>query len=1031
VRINSVELENIKSYQHTRIDLGPGTTAIRGSNGAGKSTLVEAIGFALFDALPYKQAQFVREGERTGVVTVTFTSSLDDREYHAVRRCGSSSDWFIYDPDLHDRVVEQKADVIAFLRQHLRIESDLDLNTLFNDAVGVPQGTFTADFLQTPAARKKKFDALLQVEDYRTASEKLLDARHYLEEQQHQQERRIDALERETAQLDDWRARLEQGRARERELTSTLADLQRETDTLEAQRKALEERQQQVTQLKSAADVSLEKHHAAESRRLQAERQLVEAAEATRICAESRPDHEAFLATEKQLAQARVREQQRSQLREQRAEAALAQEGARKELAHSKEQLTTAEQAARDLAKVEPKAEQQRTLEDERTATRQRVVRREEIAATRRRIESERQAVQQACAQDEQQLAQLEKLRLDADALNERRSQLEAAQVAQATWQTNSARLQAVRAELHEKQEQRDEEAQAEAKAATNLRKILAQQAVVDGFPALEAEQKALDDKIRQVQTRIEQHHLSRQQSGMGNCPFLREPCLNIQKRGENSLISYFDHQIATAEQELMPLREQADELAAQIEHGRKVLAYWDRRSIYEDQQHQAAKKRQRLESESKRLAAEQEQLQSGLGNDGHDARALERLRAAYARSQDAALQCARLPDIHMHLRESSDRRDTLAAEMQRLSRELAGLESAAADLQRIEAQLTDLGDPRGQAASLRPIAADISARAERVKRAQADLRHRDAQLAECDRQLAPFAALDDQLAQLEARRMSTSEGHTRYLRYEQLAARQGERKKAHATAEQEARAAVTSHTKAMREYEQAAAKFDSGKLAAVIARGDEVRREHGQHTEALRNTQEEGARLAREIARVEALLTDLSAAREERQTLDDLDRMLKQFRDIIKEAGPNILRAQLHAISREANRIFGEILGDRSAELAWESDYEIVLRRDGRERTFAQLSGGEQMSAALAVRLALLRRLSRLDIAFFDEPTQNMDGERRGNLAEQIRRVRGFDQLLVISHDDTFEQGLDGVIHLEKRNGQTVIAEHETLIPA
>ena len=158
---------------------------------------------------------------------------------------------------------------------------------------------------------------------------------------------------------------------------------------------------------------------------------------------------------------------------------------------------------------------------------------------------------------------------------------------------------------------------------------------------------------------------------------------------------------------------------------------------------------------------------------------------------------------------------------------------------------------------------------------------------------------------------------------------------------------------------------------------------------------------------------------------------MLKQFRDIIKEAGPNILRAQLHAISREANRIFGEILGDRSAELSWEADYEIVLRRDGRERTFAQLSGGEQMSAALAVRLALLRRLSRLDIAFFDEPTQNMDGERRGNLAEQIRRVHGFDQLLVISHDDTFEQGLDGVIHLEKRNGQTVIAENETLIPA
>ncbi len=1032
MRINSVELENIKSYQRLHVDLGPGTTAIRGSNGAGKSTLVEAIGFALFDALPYKQAQFVREGERVGVVTITFTSALDDREYQAVRRCGSSSDWFIYDPDLDERVVEQKADVIAFLRQHLHIESDLNLETLFNDAVGVPQGTFTADFLQTPSVRKKKFDVLLQVEDYRTAAEKLMAAKNYLTEQQHQQERHIDALERETAQLDNWRAQFEQGRARERTLTETLARLLRETETLEAERKTLEERKQQVTALQNAVDIAVAEHRAAESQRMEAERQLAEAAEATRICAESRPDHDAFLATEKQLAAARGREQQRSHLRDERSNAALAQEGARKELAHSQEQLTAAEQAARDLAKIEPKAERQRTLEDERTAARQRVARRDEIATARRRIEGEWQAAQQACAQDDQQLAQLEQMRPEADAVGERRGQLEAAQTAQATWQTNTDRVQAVRQQLPEKQAQREKKAQLEQKAAANLRKIVAQQTVVESFPALEAEEKALDGKIRQVQARIEQHRLSRQQSGMGNCPFLREPCLNIKQRGENNLISYFDRMIADAERELAPLEEQSHELAARIDHARTVLSYWDRRGEFEEKQREAAEDRERLDIEIAALTAEQRQLDAALAN-GHDARTLERLRAAYDRSNDAAMQCARLPDIQAHLRESSDRRDTLAAELERMARELAGLESAPVDLQRIEAELAALGDPRGLAASLRATAADISNRAERVKHAQTALSACKAQLAECDKRLAPFAALDDELARLEDVRTRTSEGHLRYLRYEHLAAQHGERKKAYAAAEQAARAAATRHTKATRDYEQAATKFDSARLAAVTARGDEVRREHGECTAELRQTQLDSARLASEIARVEALLIDLNAAREERQTLDDLDRMLKQFRDIIKEAGPNILRAQLHAISREANRIFGEILGDRSAELAWEADYEIVLRRDGRERTFAQLSGGEQMSAALAVRLALLRRLSRLDIAFFDEPTQNMDGERRGNLAEQIRRVRGFDQLLVISHDDTFEQGLDGVIHLEKRNGQTVIAEHETetLLPA
>ncbi|MGE5333667.1 MAG: hypothetical protein ACM3N4_03125, partial [Nitrososphaerota archaeon] len=791
MRIISVRLENIKSYQDTRIDLVAGTVAIRGSNGAGKSTLVEAIGFALFDALPYKQAQFVREGERIGTVTITFFSALDDREYQAVRRCGGSSEWFIYDPDLCDRVVEQKADVTAFLRQHLRIESDLDLSTLFNDAIGVPQGTFTADFLQTPAVRKKKFDVLLQVEDYRTAADKLLDSQRYLERQQDQQDHRIEALERETAQLDDWRAAFEAGRAQERSLTDTLAQLQRETETLEAERKQLVERQQEVSRLEHAMALAQAEHNAAESQRQQAERQLHEAAEATRICAESRTDHDAYLVAEKHMAQARTREQQRSRLREQRSEAARAQEGARRDLAHDQNQLVAAEQAARDLAQLEPLADRQRILEDERTTARQRVARREEVAAARQRAEREYTALEQTCAQDEQQIARLEKLRPEADALSDRRAQLEQAQADQATRATRSARLDAVRQQVRKQQDQREKLAQREAKAATNLRKILAQQAVVESFAALEAEQQGLDGQIRQVRARIEQHRLSRQQSGAGNCPFLREPCLNIQKRGENNLISYFDRLIASDEQELAPLERRAADLASQVEHGRTVLAWWERRGEYEDQQRQAAEDRAQLEREITQLTAEQQQLEATLAT-GHDTRALEALRAACARSDEAALQCARLPDVQKHLREARARRDALSAEMERQAGEMAALDSAAADLQRIEAQLVALGDPRGQAASLRPVAADISARAERVKQTQMAMRRCDAELAAYEKQLAPFATLDDELARLEEARARTNAGHMRYLHYEQLASQHGERKKAHVMAEQQTRAAAT-----------------------------------------------------------------------------------------------------------------------------------------------------------------------------------------------------------------------------------------------
>ena len=183
---------------------------------------------------------------------------------------------------------------------------------------------------------------------------------------------------------------------------------------------------------------------------------------------------------------------------------------------------------------------------------------------------------------------------------------------------------------------------------------------------------------------------------------------------------------------------------------------------------------------------------------------------------------------------------------------------------------------------------------------------------------------------------------------------------------------------------------------------------------------------LEEKIAQAEVLLQELEDTQKEQQTLEDLNTMMAQFRGYIKEAAPYVLKAMLADISAEANRIFGEIMGDRTAQLSWQNDYEILLRRQSTNRTFAQLSGGEQMSAALAIRLALLKKLSTLNLAFFDEPTQNMDELRRMNLAEQIRRVRGFDQLLVISHDDTFEQGLDSIVRLSKEQGETRIVTDE-----
>ena len=117
---------------------------------------------------------------------------------------------------------------------------------------------------------------------------------------------------------------------------------------------------------------------------------------------------------------------------------------------------------------------------------------------------------------------------------------------------------------------------------------------------------------------------------------------------------------------------------------------------------------------------------------------------------------------------------------------------------------------------------------------------------------------------------------------------------------------------------------------------------------------------------------------------------------------------------------MFREIMNTGEQTLKWGDDYSVTLEEDGFERPFASLSGGEQMAAALSIRLALLKQLTDIRVAFFDEPTANMDAARRENLAMQISRITNFDQLFVISHDETFDNFVDHVITVRRDQNES-----------
>ncbi len=71
--IREIELKNIRSHEHTKIDLGSGTYLIEGDIGSGKSSILMAVEFALFgNSTPKFYQRLLRKGTTEAYVRIKF-----------------------------------------------------------------------------------------------------------------------------------------------------------------------------------------------------------------------------------------------------------------------------------------------------------------------------------------------------------------------------------------------------------------------------------------------------------------------------------------------------------------------------------------------------------------------------------------------------------------------------------------------------------------------------------------------------------------------------------------------------------------------------------------------------------------------------------------------------------------------------------------------------------------------------------------------------------------------------------------------
>lgn len=880
MHITKIELEDIKSHAQFIHDFQRGTTAITGENGAGKTTLIEAIAWTLFDLLDYKKDDFVRRGAKKGIARVTFESGLDGREYIVYRDTGTG--YNIYDPQLKMRIADKKEEVSRFLWSHLGVEAGTDLKSLFQCAIGVPQGTFTSDFLLTPEKRKPIFDKLLRVEDYRKSSEKLRETLRFIEQKITDVKIRIGRAEGELARFESVEEDLKNFTAQTEELSKTLANLEKEVSDNSASVKKFDEIEAKVNELKAVFEKLQNEKMQAEFLLGQKENELNQAKNAAEKIKTVETDYQKHISALLKLKEFERERGEREKLKDEQRKIETAQINVLAEKKRLEENLEKAQAAHKEIEKLNPLVSEQEILENR---VKDFI---EQISAIRAK--------------------EAEIKRLD-DKMNDLRVK-------------------------YSKNKEQIKEIETRTEAAKD-------------YEFLQKRDSELTRDITKFRAKLEHDEQFQSEVKNGLCPILSQKCLNL-KPGE-TLESF--------------LKNQFTEVKTQI---------------------------QTLEKEQKSIA---ESLKLAREADKHSG-TLETLKARET--------------------EIAEEGKSYKAEKENLLKDIGDKEKLQNDLAQAELKLKDLGNPKAKIQIL-----EAETKRELVIREKLSEIEKNLERLESDRRitvekLESYKDLDANWKYYSDERDKTANAHREFLVNESAARTLPEREKEFEKASAEIKKLAENLEKADKEFQRASKDYDRERHQTEKFALLESEKRQAENRANLANAERQKSQAESELNRLKEIRKAMQAEFQEKEKLEKTAEATVFIRETLKKSAPLVARNYIYYVSLEANQMFREITGNAERTLKWTEDYGIVLEEFGHERPFVNLSGGEQMAAALSVRLALLKQLSDVRLAFFDEPTTNMDAARRERLAEQISHItekQTFDQLFVISHDDTFEGYVDNVV--------------------
>ncbi len=908
MEIRSVSLKNFKIHSDQFYEFQPGTNAICGENGAGKTSILEAIAWVLFDHSDYTRGELIRMGSKSAQVAVSFISSLDGRVYEA-RRC-TSKGYDLFDPQINVNLGLRKLDdVQAWMRQHLGVPPQMDLARLFAETIGIPQGTFTTDFLKRPNDRKKIFDPILKVEEYRQTYDQMRDLETYakakvstLAQQLISAEQQLAGWESLQQQAMMLKTEVKQEETQIGQITQTVTQRQVEVDRLMAELQQVQALEAQCQKLEAQLTGKAEYLH-----RLEAD--CLSAQKAVELCRAKRQNFQAYEAAQAALKLLAEQRQQQQLALKQRDELQHRLRDREVEVSQLQGQLATFTGLRQDQGRWQALVPHQDQLE--------------------------------------QQLGQLQQVLLGLEPIKSTKQALSA--------QINQR--QALRSRLSED--------------IGALKAVVPQ---VEALPLLEQDHQRM--LAYQSQVQAGQAFAGELQTFVNQAQINRDHYLK---------------QVPLAQRMLAPLIVSKPDLAFVQEVLKSGVVLNDEmlRSLQE-----------LLQTLIDPAATLEDQLQ-GMA---------EKIQALRTLQQRVAI----LPHKQQQLVECDREFVQLQQQLVECDQQLARMPSLQQQFTEIERELAQLNDPKGHLRLLEQQLQQAQKIQGQLQKVQTSLALLQPEMIQKEQQLTAFEGLEQQFEAQQQILTAHQADHQQYLRNREQANKFRELDPLRIEAQAALVALQETVQQAQTQLQQVQTQ-DPQQLPILHQALGELKQQRDRLQGGL---QPKRMQLQDFDQRLEALQTVAQQQESDRTALVQKQQVLQfvsDARSIFNQSGPRITRYYLAEVSHEAEQLYRELLNRDEVTLRWTEDYEIQIQENGYWRSFRSLSGGEQMCAALAVRLALLRVLADVDIAFFDEPTTNMDQVRRQQLAEAISNLKAFRQLIVISHDDTFENVTEHIIRIER----------------